>query len=314
MKESRLIKALRGENRGRPPVWLMRQAGRYLPEYRELRKNHSLKELFFTPALAAQITRMPIDRFGLDAAILFSDITVVAEAMGLPLEFQEGPIVAPWQEKDLRDCPEALDPIIDAVLLLKKDLAVPLIGFCGGPFTVATYLLGGVERALQYTRLSSLLDRIADVSCEYLRRQAEAGANALQIFDSWANVLTPEQFRTWSLPYIERLIAAANVPPIFFMRGAGRHLEEIPCAVSLDWETDLAAARLKTKRALQGNLNPDLLFEPLPVIREKTMEILKSMKGDPAFVLNLGHGVKPGTPVEAVHSLVETVISKGEVV
>ena len=313
MKDSLLLRALRGENRDRPPVWLMRQAGRYLPEYQELRKKHSLTTLFFTPELAAEATRMPVRRVGVDAAILFSDITVVAEALGLHLEFSEGPVIAPWRESDLGFFPERLDPVIDAVRLLKRDLTVPLIGFCGGPFTVATYLIGGVERALQRRELSQLLDRICDISCHYLQRQAAAGADAVQIFDSWANVLTEEQFGAYCLPYLKRLMAAAGVPSIFFMRGAGKYLAEIPCAISLDWETDLAEARQKTDKALQGNLDPDLLFQPLDLIRQKTKDLLASMRGDSGFILNLGHGVKPGTPIEAVRCLVETAKQIGNI-
>jgi uroporphyrinogen decarboxylase len=309
--EHKLLLALQGKNTGCPPVWLMRQAGRYLPEYRALRQKHRLIDLFFTPALAAEVTLMPIRRFALDAAILFSDITVVARALGLTLDFNEGPVVHPrvMPGMQFQMSMEKLDPIIETVKLLKPQLRVPLIGFCGGPFTVASYLIGDLEETkkwLSHDAFPHLLDQIADVSCEYLRRQVAAGADAVQIFDSWANVLSDEQWRKFSLPYITRLAASVDVPAIFFMRGAARYIDEIPCAVSLDWETDLAAARLRTTKTLQGNLNPDLLFEPLPVVREQTKTLLASMRDDPAFILNLGHGVKPGTPVEAVQYLIHT--------
>lgn len=306
MQNKRLIQALKKENHGRPPVWLMRQAGRYLPEYRKLREKYSLKELFFNPELAAEITHMPIKRFGVDAAILFSDITVVAEALGLHLEFKEGPIVSPWEEKELSFLPEKLDPIIDAVRFIKEDLTVPLIGFCGGPFTVASYLIGDLEKTLKYKNLPLLLDKIADVSIDYLKRQVKAGADAIQVFDSWANVLSKEQFQLYTLPYLNRFKEEVNAPFIFFMRGAAVHLEEIPTAVSIDWECSLSSARARTNQPLQGNLDPDIFFEPLDVVKKKTKEILASMHEDPAFILNLGHGVKPGTPVDAVRCFVET--------
>jgi uroporphyrinogen decarboxylase len=310
--EHKLLRALQGKNTGRPPIWLMRQAGRYLPEYRALRETHRLKELFFTPEWAAEVTLMPIRRFALDAAILFSDITVVAEALGINLDFNEGPVVTPKASPGMsfRPCMEKLDPIIETVRLLKPQLRVPLIGFCGAPFTVASYLIGDLEETKKWIadpRFSHLLDQIADVSCEYLKRQVAAGVDAVQIFDSWANVLSEEEWRRFALPYIKRLAASVPVPAIFFMRGAARYVDEIPCAVSLDWEADLAAIRLKTKKTLQGNLDPDILFGPLPALRERAQALLESMRDDPAFIVNLGHGVKPGTPIEAVHCLIESV-------
>ena len=306
---SSLLLALEGKNQGRAPIWLMRQAGRYLPEYRALRAQHSLKELFFTPHLAASISLMPLRRFALDAAILFSDITVVAEALGLSLSFNEGPCIAPRVVPGtcLPLFPEKLDPIIQTLSLLKPQLQVPLIGFCGAPFTVASYLIGDLEETKKWIgdkAFVHLLDQIAEVSCAYLRDQVAAGADAIQIFDSWANVLSREQFRTFSLPYLHKLIQSVDVPVIFFMRGAGAYLDEIPCAVSLDWETDLKEARRKTKKTLQGNLNPDLLLGPLSLLEEEVAKVLDAMQEDPAFIFNLGHGVKPNTPVEAIEHLV----------
>lgn len=313
----KLLSALRGENQGRPPVWLMRQAGRYLPEYRSLRAQHSLRELFFTPHLAARVTHMPLARFPLDAAILFSDITVTALALGLSLDFNEGPRITPavTPATPLVHRPEALAPIYETIQILKADLTVPLLGFCGAPFTVATYLIGDLPRTLTWMRSDPaafrlLLDQIAHATSHYLYAQQTAGVDAVQIFDSWANVLTPEEFRLYSLPYLKQLTKAVTVPSIFFMRGISSYLEEIPCALSLDWEISPAAARLRTAQPLQGNLNPDLLFAPLPVLREKIKELLSQMQGDPAFIFNLGHGIKPGTPVEAVQALVEMVLDK----
>lgn len=176
---------------------------------------------------------MPLERFNLDAAILFSDITVVAEALGLALDFNEGPVVFPKVKPgmSLRLSLERLDSIIEAVKLIKPQINVPLLGFCGAPFTVASYLIGGLEETKKWLDDPSfphLLDQIADVTCAYLQMQVKAGADAIQIFDSWANVLTPEQFRKFSLPYIKRLVDAAGAPAIFFMRGAGQYLRRSP--------------------------------------------------------------------------------------
>lgn len=293
----------------------MRQAGRYLPEYQDLRRRYSLKELFFTPELAALVTKMPLKRFGMDAAILFSDITVVAVALGLSLAFQEGPKISPEvvasDVDNLGFFPERLDPVIEAITLLKQDLSVPLLGFCGAPFTVASYLIGDLEKALDWMRndpksFQKLLDTISDMTCIYLQMQEKAGVDAVQIFDSWANVLTRQEFLMYSLEPLKKLKSAVSVPTLFFMRGSGAYLEEIPCGISLDWTVCLKSARKKTRQVLQGNLDPDFLFQPLDQIRTKTAQILELMRNDPGFILNLGHGVKPGTPVEAVQCFVDT--------
>lgn len=320
----RFLDALRKENRGRPPVWLMRQAGRYLPEYRALREKHSLRELFLTPELAAQITLMPIERFGVDAAILFSDITIVALALGLELDFLEGPQVNPRVTPDrvenLAANWSALSPVWNAVKLLKNQLTVPLIGFCGGPFTVASYLVeGGLEGIKKWAyrypeKLDLLLEKIATISIGYLQKQVEMGANAIQIFDSWANVLSSEHFLRFCLPFYKRLIDEVDAPSILFLRSAALYLDDLknlPCALSIDWQTSLSLVRQKTRQALQGNLDPDLLYAPLRQVRQETKKLLESMKADPGFILGLGHGVKPDVPVEAVQELVATVQTFG---
>lgn len=312
---SLLLRALNGQNTERPPVWLMRQAGRYLPEYRELRNVHSLKNLFFTPELAVRVTKMPLERFGMDAAILFSDITVVAEALGLSLDFQEGPKIIP--EVNARTisrldlCLEKLDSIFSTIRILKNDLSVPLLGFCGAPFTVASYLVGSLDKTLHWMRTDRqtfdlFIEKILEVSCLYLQGQEKEGVDAVQIFDSWANVLTLKEYRIYSLEPLKKLVKSIRVPSLFFMRGLPPCLEEIPCGISLDWTVDLRKAREKTKQPLQGNLDPDVLFQPLEIVKEKTIEILELMRNDSAFILNLGHGVKPNTPVEAVQCFVET--------
>jgi len=320
----KLINALKQQNRERAPVWIMRQAGRYLPEYQQLRKKHTLKHLFFTPELAAEVTLMPVDLLGVDAAILFSDIMVIALALGFKLEFSEGPVVQPLLTPSILDGLsydlEKLEPVFQTIRLLMPELKVPLLGFCGAPFTVATYLIdkNSGEKFSQtkkwlYSHPQSfykLLQKIEKVSIDYLKKQVEAGVSAIQLFDSWANVLSKEDFRLFCLPFYKRIIEAVPVPVILFMRGAGHHLDDLaslPCALSLDWKTPMHEARLKTKQTLQGNLDPDLFFAPLSVIQEKTSELLQTMQGDPGFIVNLGHGVKPNTPVDAIRCFIETV-------
>jgi uroporphyrinogen decarboxylase len=279
----------------------MRQAGRYLPEYRVLRKKHTLRELFFTPELAAQITLMPVDLIGVDAAILFSDITVVALPLGYSLDFNEGPKIAgTLQRRGL----ESLEPIAETIRLIKPRLKVPLIGFCGGPYTVASYINGD----------PSLLDPITDVTIDYIHMQEKAGVDAIQIFDSWADRLSANEFQQYCMPYLKRIIDATHVPVILFMRGASQRVDELiklkPDAISFDWAKPLSELRPKVPMAIQGNLDPDLLYQPLSIIRQKTEELLDSMKGDPGFIVNLGHGVKPDVPVEAVRCLVDVVINR----
>lgn len=292
-----LLAALKCENRSRPPVWLMRQAGRYLPAYQKLRQKHSLRELFLTPQLAAEVTLLPME-LGVDAAILFSDITVVALALGYSLDFSEGPVIRGELEKKGI---EVLQPVFETIRLVKPQLKVPLIGFCGGPYTVASYINGD----------PALLEPITEVTVQYLQQQERAGVDAIQIFESWADRLNEEEFQRYCVPYLKRLIDSVNIPVILFMRGACRRVDELvklgPDAISFDWERPLAEMRKRVPMAVQGNLNPDLLFEPLSVIQEKTRELLESMKGDPGFIVNLGHGVKPGVPVDAVRCLIDTV-------
>ena len=294
----RLLKALKGQNRGRPPVWLMRQAGRYMPSYQKLRAKYPLRDLFFTPELAAQITLMPVDQLGVDAAILFSDITVVALPLGMTLDFNEGPVIAGKVHRKGIDC---LEPIAQTIRLLKPELKVPLIGFCGGPFTVARYMGGDL----------SLLDPITEVTIEYIRMQEEAGVDAIQVFDSWAGELKPEALQTLCIPYLMRLIESTRVPVIVFMRGACRYVDELvklnPAAISFDEELPLHTLRSKVPMAMQGNLDPDLLYQSLPVIRQKTEELLSSMQNDPGFIVNLGHGIKKDVSFDAVKCLVDTV-------
>ena len=316
--EGDFLAALAGKNRGRAPVWFMRQAGRYLPNYRKLRETHTLLDLFLTPELAATITAMPVEELGVDAAILFSDITIPALAMGLDLSFCEGPKLASYL---LKDRPfsfhvemEKLHPVFEAVRLTKQRINVPLIGFCGGPFTVASYLVDGGEEGIKEwvakspEKLKELLDAIATLSISYLKLQIDAGVDAVQIFDSWANILSKEEFRRFCLPYYEEMIKEMDVPVILFAKQLGQHLDDLlflPCALSLDASCSLVEVRKKTNKTLQGNIDPDLLFAPIPILQEKGRKLVESMKGDPAFIAGLGAGVKPGTPLEAVKALVK---------
>jgi uroporphyrinogen decarboxylase len=310
----KILDALQGKNQGRPPVWLMRQAGRYLPEYQALREKHSLKNLFFTTEHIVDVTKMPLKRFGVDAAILFSDITAVAEVMGLRLEFQEGPRLFPEVTREtmglLQMIPEKYDPILEAITELKKELKVPLLGFCGAPFTVASYLVGGMEKALLWMRndpvsFEKLLGAILQATIWTVQSQEKRGVDAIQIFDSWANVLNSQEYEKYCLAPVQKIVDAIKVPSLFFMREPAPYLEKIPCALSLDWTVSLKEARLRTKKPLQGNLSPEILFQPLDVIRRETKALLELMRNDPAFILNLGHGVLPKTPVEAVQCFVE---------
>ncbi|MBX7066242.1 MAG: uroporphyrinogen decarboxylase [Parachlamydiales bacterium] len=289
------LEALKGQNRNRPPVWLMRQAGRYMPSYQKLRAKHSLRDLFFTPELAAEITLMPIEQLGVDAAILFSDITVVALPLGMSLDFNEGPVI---QGSLKRESIEVLEPIAKTIRMIKAQTKVPLIGFCGGPYTVARYMGGD----------PALLEPITEATLEYIRMQEAAGVDAIQIFDSWAGEMA--DFPSYT-PYLQRLIQSARVPVIVFMRGSCRYVDELvklhPTAISFDSERPLHELRPKVPMAVQGNLDPDLLYQPLPIIRQKTRELLDSMGSDPGFIVNLGHGVKKDVSFEAVKCLVDTV-------
>jgi len=317
--QDKFLLALKGENQGPPPVWLMRQAGRYLPEYRKLREAHSLRELFYSPKLAAEITLQPIKRFGLDAAILFSDITVIAPALGLKLEFQEGPVVTPlitsenWHS--LKEDLSVFEPIAEAAHLAKQQLDVPLIGFCGGPFTVATYLMENHAdwMAKDPDSFTAALDRICDLCIVSLRSQISAGVDAVQIFDSWAGTLNHADFEQYALKLLKRIIDSVDRPVILFMRGSAQRAELLatlkPAAISVDWERSISDIRKNVKIPLQGNLDPDLLFKPVDQVRRGVRSLLDEMGADPAFILNLGHGVKPGTPVESVEALVQEVRS-----
>src|SRR5215468_5817753 len=334
------LRALRCEPTPYTPIWLMRQAGRYLPEYNATRaRAGSFMRLCANPDLATEVTLQPLERFPLDAAILFSDILTVPNAMGLGLSFSDAE--GPRFERPLAD--EAaiarlippdlahLSYVFDAVAAIKRALggSVPLIGFAGSPFTLACYMIegaGSVEfarvRRLLYMR-PDLLHRVLSINAEatalYLAEQVRYGVDALMIFDTWGGLLSTKSYAAFSLAYIEHVLAElrhrcnAAVPVIVFTKGGGQWVERIAdsgcAAIGLDWSTDLAEARSKVGRrvALQGNLDPQVLLTTPEVVEREARAILDAAGPEPGHIFNLGHGILPATPPENVAALVECV-------
>jgi len=342
LKNDRFLRALRREPVDATPVWIMRQAGRYLPEYRATRaRAGSFLNLAKTPELACEVTLQPLDRFDLDAAILFSDILTVPDAMGLGLYFAEGE--GPKFERPIRnasdvaklavpDIDSELRYVTDAVRLIRKELngRVPLIGFSGSPWTLACYMVegGGSDnwsriKAMMFNEpamLHRLLEVITDAVIAYLKAQHEAGAQALQVFDTWGGVLSPAHYREFSLRYLQKIAAelprgegANHAPLILFGKGNAPFLEELAAtgaeAVGIDWHVTLAEARRRTggKVALQGNLDPAVLFASPDRIREEVGAALESYGHGPGHVFNLGHGVTPDVDPEHVKALIDAV-------
>ena len=334
LKSSLLLDALKGQNSGRPPIWLMRQAGRYMPEYRALRAKHSFLEMCHNPELVAEVTMQPLRAFGMDAAIIFSDILVVPEALGVGLHFDDGvgpiidrPLNSPADVEVLPsiDVRESLNYVAEGINLLRPMLDVPLIGFCGAPFTVASYMIEGkTSRDLRKTKkwmlrdpdsFHALLNKLMEDSIAYLEMQVDAGVDAIQIFDSWAGFLGHAQFLEFSLAYLEKIVARIKpkVPVILFCRGASVFAPDMvlakPSAISVDWNANLPMLRRSVPRsvALQGNLDPDILYASHATIRKETLALLHGMHGDPGYIFNLGHGITPEVPVDAVKVLVDCV-------
>jgi uroporphyrinogen decarboxylase len=309
----------------------MRQAGRILPEYRRLREKLSLSEIFHHSELIATVTTLPVHRLGVDAAILFADILTVIEAFGFSFSFPEkkGPVVScPIQsiyaieELEIQLESDPFSYLKEAIPLIKSDLDVPLIGFCGGPFTVASYLIeGGREGITKWIKdqpeaLHALLQQLTRASKLYLQMQIQAGVDVIQIFDSWAGELPLEQFRIFAMPYLQDLIhftQSQNRPVIVFARGSSRYPLEFaalrPDAVSFDWhqEIDLLRKEVPHSIALQGNLNPEVLKGSVVSIQNQTKAMLKKMRGNKGYIANLGHGVLPDTPLSNVVCFIETV-------
>lgn len=333
-KNRLLLDALHCRNQGRPPVWLMRQAGRYMPEYRALRAKYSFLEMCHQPELIAEVTQQPLRAFDMDAAIIFSDILVIPEALKVGLRFEEGsgpiierPIASAADVYDLPkvDMNEALKYVENGIKLLLPSLKVPLIGFCGAPFTLASYMIEGkTSRDMRKTKqwllrdpdsFHTLLDRLAEDAITYLQMQIEAGVEAVQIFDSWAGVLGHAQFCEFSLAYLKKIVEKIKpqVPVILFCRGASVFAPDLvkasPSAISVDWNVRLSSLRPKVPYsiALQGNLDPDILYAPLDTLRKEVNGLLDSMKEDKGYIFNLGHGITPEVSVDAVKELVDCV-------
>lgn len=334
MSNMKFINALQCRNREGPPVWLMRQAGRYMASYRALRNKYSFLEMCHEPDLIAEVTLLPIKQFGFDAAILFSDILMIPEALEVGLHFEEGrgPVIhrPVSSQSDVDALPDLdlskLNFVGEGVKRVKSQLNVPLIGFCGAPFTVASYMIeGSSSRDLKKTKrwmlrepesFHQLLKKIADASIAYLRMQIEAGVDAVQIFDSWANYLAYPQFMAFSLGYLKYIldgIRDTRIPVILFCKGSSVFAAQLsaaqPAAIGLDWNCDITKMRdqVPFNVALQGNLDPDILHAPRDVIRNEVSRIVDGMQGDQGFIFNLGHGIQPDTHEDAVQLLVETV-------
>jgi uroporphyrinogen decarboxylase len=342
LKNDRFLRALLRQPVDITPVWMMRQAGRYLPEYRATReKAGSFMDLCTNPELACEVTLQPLERFPLDAAILFSDILTVPDAMGLGLYFSEGE--GPRFERPVRDraAVEGLgvpDPeqelryVMDAVRTIRRELdgRVPLIGFSGSPWTLATYMIEGAttktfarSKGMLYDEpalMHALLGKLADAVTVYLNAQVAAGAQALMVFDTWGGTLTPHDYREFSLAYMRRIVEGLTreaegrrVPVILFTKGGGQWLEwmaETGCeALGLDWTTDIGDARNRVggQVALQGNLDPCTLYASPQAIRRAVARILESYGSGPGHVFNLGHGIHPAIPPEHAAAMIEAV-------
>lgn len=332
------LRACRREPVERPPVWIMRQAGRYLPAYRAVRERADFLTMVRTPELAVEVTLQPVDLIGVDAAIIFSDILVVPQAMGMRLTVEDGigprfpePLRTAADFDRLRDVSpeEGNGYVLDALRLARRQLhdRVPLIGFAGAPWTLMSYMVegGGSKTFSMAKRLlvenpsgaHALLARLAQAVGDFLVAQVKAGAQAVQLFDSWSGALGPRDFREFALPYLgqaARIAKTAGVPVIAFSPGSGWALEEIATVtgadvIGVDWQTDAADARRRlppSRVALQGNLDPCWLYAPPELIRERTQRMLEAFGGQ-GHIANLGHGILPDVPVSHAKAFVQAV-------
>jgi len=347
LKNDRLLKALLGEPVDVTPVWMMRQAGRYLPEYRATRKQSGdFLTVCKTPQLACEVTMQPLRRYPFDAAILFSDILTIPDALGQGLYFSEGE--GPKFHKVIRsaadveqlpdvDIADELSYVTDAVSVIRKELngTVPLIGFSGSPWTLATYMIEGggskdfrLAKQFMYDNpeaMHLLLEKLADSVTDYLNAQIRAGAQAVQIFDTWGGILSGNAYREFSLNYMTKIVSklqkeneGRRVPVILFTKNGGQWLESIAdsgCdAIGLDWTTEIGDARVRVggRVALQGNMDPSILYASPAVIREEVATILKSFGSGEGHVFNLGHGITPGVNPDHVSHFVEAVHEHSE--
>jgi len=335
----RFLAALACQPLDRPPIWVMRQAGRYLPEYRALKAKSSFLEMVKTPELATEVTLQPLRRFpALDAAILFSDILVIPEALGQPYAFRDTGGIQMAFRLETRaqidalapadSVPETLSYVGAALRLLKREVATTghmLLGFGGSPWTLATYMLEGGSsddfaraKLLFYTdraAFDALLEKLTAALVAYFRMQIEAGADAIQIFDSWGGILAGPDYEAASLQWIRRLVASLppGFPVILYAKGTAPHLAAQAAsgvrAISVDWTSDLAAVRASLPRhvALQGNLDPVLMTTTPGIVRAQATRLLESMRGRAGHVFNLGHGITPDAKIECMQTLVDTV-------
>ena len=342
----RFLRACRGDNHSRPPVWIMRQAGRYLPDYQAVRRRHSFVEMCTTPDIAVEISLQPYRRFHFDAVIVFYDILFLPQLMGAPLEFSDqGPaFLHPLRDRaaiEALHTPDIADAdpsrgtgaVLRSLEALRRSVAPEeaVLGFAGAPFTLAAYLIeGNFRRSGDRIRrmmhedpgaLHLLLERLADSTGEYLAAQIAAGADAVQLFDTWASLLSARDYEEFALPYQQRIfeaVSSTGAPTILYVNGCAHILHGMAAsgatALSVDWREPLneVRARVGSDMVLQGNLEPSSLFAPPEVVRERCRALLHSMAGDARYIFNLGHGILPETPVASVEALVETVKSYGE--
>ena len=337
IKNDLFLRILQGEKTERPAVWMMRQAGRYLPEFRALRDKYDFFTRCRTPELVADITTQPVNIVGVDAAILFSDILVVPQAMGIDIEMKEqvGPYLphpirtkADIDRVQIPDVSETLGYVMEGIRLTKERLAgeVPLIGFAGAPWTIFCYAVEGKGSknfdtaksfAFSYPEWTAeLLQKITDTTIAYLREKVKAGVDALQLFDSWGGVLSGEDYQKYSWPYTRQIVEALSqeVPVIVFAKGCWYALEEMSqskaAALGVDWTCSPEMARKLTgvKKVLQGNLDPAWLLAPIAQIKEKTQQMIRAF-GKEHYIANLGHGILPEVPVEHARAFVEAVKS-----
>jgi uroporphyrinogen decarboxylase len=336
LEDSLFIKACKRQATERTPVWIMRQAGRYLPEYRAIRQKYDFLTMCKTPELAAEVTVQPIDIIKTDAAILFSDILVIPEAMGMHLDIIEskGPVFdSPIRDRqaienlNTKDIVERLDYVMQAIKVTKEKLGgrVPLIGFSGSPWTLVTYMVEGkgsknfdVVKSFIYNEPAAahrLLQVLADSVVEYLNAKIAAGCDAVQIFDTWAGILSPSDFEEFSLKYIRYIcdnLKTNGAPVIVFAKGVSSYarLAELKCdSLGVDWSKEIGAVRKEIggAKALQGNIDPTVLFAPKEKIRQETERVLQSYGAGAGHVFNLGHGILPKTPVENTRYFVECI-------
>ena len=334
-RHTRLHNALVGLPVDRTPIWFMRQAGRYLPEYRAVRERASFLDLCGNADLALEVTLQPVDRFGLDAAIAFSDILIVLQAVGFDVTFEEkrGPVL-PDPFRDVADVARLRDPAgspflqtlpatIRAFRAARPD--TPILGFAGAPWTLLCYLVEG-QGSREWTRAKSLLweqpqvaqtllDHLADAVGDLLQAQVDAGAAGVQIFDTWAGALSPEDWRRWALPAMRRALGRVRgAPRIAYLKDSAPFLDALPetgaeC-IGLDWRVDIGEARARLPgRSVQGNLDPAFLFAPPDAIRRRVSAILDAA-GPVGHVFNLGHGIQPTTPIAGVEAMVEAVLNR----